>query len=133
RRRRRGEGEGGVYSFALSQRGEDANRLLVQTDNFDRALDVSEGAKLDLGSTAKLRTLVSYLDAMAALHDELAGRDPAELRALPIHPSDRLSRFARDALARRPGLELGAFLELAIDRRYSASPHEMFFKGGGQH
>ena len=129
----RGEGEGVVYSFALYQRGEGANRLLVQTDNFDRALDVSEDAKLDLGSTAKLRTLVSYLDAMAALHDELARRAPAELRALPIHPKDRLRRFARDALAARPGLELGAFLELCLDRRYSASPYETFFTGGGQH
>lgn len=130
---RPGEGEGVVYSFALYERAADANRLLVQTDNFDRALDVSEDAKLDLGSTAKLRTLVSYLGAMADLHDELAARDPAELRALPIHPKDRLSRFARDALAERPGLGLGAFLELALDRRYSASPHEVFFTGGGQH
>jgi hypothetical protein len=130
---RAGEGEGVVYSFALYERGDGANRLLVQTDNFDRALDVSEDAKLDLGSTAKLRTLVSYLGAMADLHDEYARRDPAELRALPIHPKDRLSRFARDALAERPGLELGAFLELALDRRYSASPHETFFTGGGQH
>lgn len=130
---RPGEGEGVVYSFALYERAAGENRLLVQTDNFDRALDVSEDAKLDLGSTAKLRTLVSYLDAMAALHDELARRDPSELRALPIHPSDRLSRFARDALAERPGLELGAFLELSIDRRYSANPSETFFTGGGQH
>lgn len=130
---RAGEGEGVVYSFSLYERGRDANRLLVQTDNGGRALDVSEDAKLDLGSTAKLRTLVSYLDAMAALHDELAGRPRAELRALPIHPKDRLSRFARDALAERPDLELSAFLELALDRRYTASPHETFFTGGGQH
>ena len=47
-----------IYSFALYERGADANRLLVQTDNFDRALDVNEDVKLDLGSTAKLRTLV---------------------------------------------------------------------------
>ena len=92
-----GDAEGVVYSFSLYERGVGANRLLVQTDNFPSALDVSEGAKLDLGSTAKLRTLVSYLEALTALHEELARRDPAELRALPVHPrtASRAGRSAR--------------------------------------
>jgi hypothetical protein len=33
--------------------------------------DVNEGMKLELGSTAKLRTLAHYLDVMAQLYDEL--------------------------------------------------------------
>ena len=128
-----GDAEGVVYSFSLYERGVGANRLLVQTDNFPSALDVSEGAKLDLGSTAKLRTLVSYLEALTALHEEFARRDPAELRALPVHPKDRLTRWALGALIARPGLSLTDFLEQGLARRYSASPAEAFFTGGGLH
>jgi membrane peptidoglycan carboxypeptidase len=124
---------GVVYSFSLYETGVGANRLLAQTDNAPSALDVSEDAKLDLGSTAKLRTLVTYLEALAALHEELAGRDPDELRALPVHPKDRLTAFALETLAARPGLALGEFLERALERRYSASPGEAFFTGGGLH
>ena len=57
-----------IYSFTLYERGADANVLRVQADNLDQPLDINEGAKLDLGSTAKLRTLVSYLEIMAELH-----------------------------------------------------------------
>jgi membrane peptidoglycan carboxypeptidase len=128
-----GDAEGVVYSFSLYERGVGANRLLVQTDNFASALDISEGAKLDLGSTAKLRTLVSYLEALTALHEELAARDPAELRALPVHPKDRLTGWALVTLAARPGLSRSEFLEVGLARRYSASPAEAFFTGGGLH
>ena len=124
---------GVVYSFSLYERGVGVNRLLVQTDNFPSALDVSEGAKLDLGSTAKLRTLVSYLEALTALHEELARRDRAELRALPVHSKDRLKEWALGALIARPGTSLEDFLEAGLARRYSASPTEAFFTGGGLH
>ena len=56
-----------IYSFTLFERGEHANFLRVQTDNYDQPLDINEGAKLDLGSTAKLRTLVTYLEIVAEL------------------------------------------------------------------
>jgi len=128
-----GDAEGVVYSFSLYERGAGVDRLLVQTDNSPSALDVSEKAKLDLGSTAKLRTLVSYLEALAALHEELAKRSPAELRALPVHPKDRLAAWARSTLIARPGLPLAEFLEAGLARRYSASPAEAFFTGGGLH
>ena len=125
-----GRAEGVVYSFSLYEIGLGANRLLVQTDNSPSALDVAEGAKLDLGSTAKLRTLISYLEAIAALHAELVGRKPAELRALPVHPKDRLTGWVKGELVASPGLPLGALLERALLRRYSASPGEAFFRPG---
>jgi len=128
-----GDSEGVVYSFSLYERGVGANRLLVQVDNSSEALDISEGAKLDLGSTAKLRTLVSYLEAIAALHAEFSAREPAELREIPVHPKDRLTAWALDELIARPRMPLGAFLERALERRYSASPGEAFFTGGGLH
>ncbi len=123
-----------VYGFALYERGDDGfNRVRVQTDSSDGALDVVDMAKLDLGSTAKLRTLVTYLEAVAALHDELGGRSPAELRRLEVPARDRLTRFVADELAARPGLGLDELLEAALERRYSASPFEAFFTGGGIH
>jgi membrane peptidoglycan carboxypeptidase len=128
-----GRSEGVVYSFSLYEIGLGANRLLVQTDNSPGALDVAEGAKLDLGSTAKLRTLVSYLEAIAALHGELVGRKPAELRALPVHPKDRLTAWVKGELLAAPALPLAALLERALLRTYSASPGEAFQTGGGLH
>jgi len=44
-------------SLTLYERGEDTNLLRVQADNLDQPFDLNRGAKLDLGSTAKLRTL----------------------------------------------------------------------------
>ena len=48
------------FSFTLFERSNGANLLRVQTDNVDRPFDLNEGARLDLGSTAKFRTLVTY-------------------------------------------------------------------------
>ncbi|HET6521522.1 MAG TPA: transglycosylase domain-containing protein, partial [Geminicoccaceae bacterium] len=56
------------YSVTLYERGADANHVRVQADNLDQPLDLNEGTKLELGSTAKLRTLVTYLEIVAALH-----------------------------------------------------------------
>jgi hypothetical protein len=33
----------------------------VQTDSTDQPFDINEGSKLELGSTAKLRVLTTYL------------------------------------------------------------------------
>ncbi|XLM21956.1 hypothetical protein MKD33_08855, partial [Chromobacterium piscinae] len=53
---------GGVtYSFTLIERTPTGNKVRVQADNFDQPFDINEGTKLDLGSTSKLRTLVTYL------------------------------------------------------------------------
>ncbi len=61
-----------VYSVAVYERGDGANLLRVQTDNLDQPLNINEGTKLELGSTAKLRTLATYLDTVAELHGQLA-------------------------------------------------------------
>ena len=122
-----------VYSFTLYERGPDSNYLRVQTDNFDQPLNINEGTKLDLGSTAKLRTLVTYLDLMAKLHQRLSGMDPTALRALDIDRKDVLTRWAADYFlaAKDPGLS--ALLDAALERRYAASTSEGFFTGGGLH
>ena len=120
-----------AYSVTLFERGAGANRLRVQADSVDRPFDLNDGARLDLGSTAKLRTLISYLEIVAELHARWAAATPTELAAPDGH--DPLTAWARQHLARAADGSLDAMLEAALERRYSASPAETFFTGGGLH
>lgn len=129
----RGDPAGVVYSFTLYERGADRNYLRVQTDNYDQPLNVNEGTKLDLGSTAKLRTLVTYLDIIARLHERLSSLDSAQLRAQVVDPKDVLTRWAVDYLLGAKNRTLSTLLDAALERRYSASNAERFFTGGGLH
>jgi membrane peptidoglycan carboxypeptidase len=122
-----------VFSFTLFERGEGANLLRVQTDNIDQPFDLNDGARLDLGSTAKFRTLVTYLELVAELHAQWSTLSPETLSAVPVHPKDPLARWARDYLQQKPGASLKAMLEAAMDRSYSGNPGETFFTGSGAH
>ena len=122
-----------AFSFTLYERDGGSNLLRVQTDNLDQPLDLNEGSRLDLGSTAKLRTLVTYLEQVAALHGRWAGLAPAALNELQIARDDVISRWARDHLAGAADRALGPMLEAAMERPYSASPAESFYTGGGVH
>ena len=125
-----------VYSFTLIERGESANYLRIQTDNYDQPLDINEGAKLDLGSTAKLRTLVTYMDIVDQLHQRMAPLSAAELRKLVIDPKDRMSLWGVEyfgGLKASADRGLPAMLAAAMERKYSAGPGEGFFTGGGLH
>lgn len=121
-----------VYSFTLYERGQGGNLLRVQTDNLDQPFDINQGVKLELGSSAKLRTLVTYLEVVTALHEQYAPLSRQEL-ATTVPPGDRLSRWALDYLAAARDRSLSAMLNAAMERRYSADPGESFFTGGGLH
>jgi membrane peptidoglycan carboxypeptidase len=128
-----------VYAFTLYEQTPQGNLLRVHADSLGAELDVNDGIKLDLGSTAKLRTLVTYLEIVAELHAEYAGASPETLRTKlgALHEAgiapDPLTYFVLDELSVAPALPLPALLDAALDRRYSASPHEGFFTGGGVH
>ena len=122
-----------VYSITLYERGAEANYLRVQADNLDQPLDINEGAKLDLGSTAKLRTLTTYLQIVAELHSRYAHLPKDFLADVESEASDNLTRWAASWLTTAPDRRLPAMLDAAMERRYSASPGEVFFTGGGQH
>ncbi len=122
-----------VYSFTLLEKGENANYLRLQTDNYDQPLDINDGAKLDLGSTAKLRTLVTYLDIIAQLHQRYSGEDAAALAKVVLDPKDKLSHWAIDYLQGDSARDLPAMLNAAMERSYSADVSEGFFTGGGMH
>ncbi len=121
------------YSFTLLERDETGFRVRVQTDNSGQPFDINEGSKLELGSTAKLRVLATYLEVIAELHDRHAGMAVETLRRVEVYQRDVLSRWVIDRLIAEPDLALRPLLEAAMQRRYSASPHEAFFTGGGRH
>jgi membrane peptidoglycan carboxypeptidase len=122
-----------VYSFTLYERGEGLNRLRVHADTLGSALDVNDAVMLDLGSTAKLRTLVTYLEVFAELHEKLSPLADEELKKIDAHPSDLMTRWAVERLRKNPNEALGSFLEGAMSREYSGNPNEAFFTGGGLH
>ncbi|QJI30809.1 penicillin-binding protein [Pseudomonas sp. ADAK18] len=121
------------YSFNLYEMTPDGARVRVQTDNTDQPFDINEGSKLELGSTAKLRVLTTYLQIISELHDRYAGQTPAALKKVNIDEQDRLSRWAVDYLAQNSDQSLPKMLDAALNRQYSASPGESFFTGGGLH
>ena len=121
------------YSFTLFESRDGVNRLRVQTDNLDQPFDINTGAKLELGSTAKLRTLISYLETVAKLHRQLTEISAAELARKDVPARDKLAQWALQHLRTAKDKTLPTMLGAAMQRRYSAHPGEVFFTGGGSH
>ncbi len=122
-----------VYSFTLYEAGEDMNRLRIHADTLGSALDVNDAVMLDLGSTAKLRTLVTYLEVFSELQLRLSKLSAEELAKIVVHRSDAMTYWAVDRVRRYPSEPLVEFLDASMQREYSGSPHETFFTGGGIH
>ena len=122
-----------IYTFTLYERGKEANYVRVQTDNSTQPFDTNEQAKLELGSTAKLRTLATYLEVIATIHEQYSSMTPQQLRAVEVDQRDRLTRWVIDYLLTETDKSLEAILDAAMNRRYSASPGETFFTGAGAH
>ena len=122
-----------LYSFTLLERTPHGNLVRVQTDNTDQPFDLNEGSKLELGSTAKLRVLVTYLEVIAEIHERYAGQPKAALREALAERQDNLTKWVLQYQLRAKDRSLSATLHAALQRRYSANPHEAFFTGGGMH
>ncbi len=120
-----------VYSVLLLERTPQGYLVRVHTDTLDGPFDVNTGMKMELGSTAKLRTLAEYLEVMAGLYADLAPLDGGAHAKRAAAARDPLTRWAAETLQHQPGVGLEAFLALALDRTYSGSPAETFFTGGG--
>ncbi|MEN6584678.1 MAG: glycosyl transferase family 51, partial [Sulfuricella sp.] len=120
-----------IYSFTLHELTPEGAKLRIQADNYDQPFDINQGTKLDLGSTAKLRTLVTYLEIIEQLHQQYADATPEALRDVAVAPNDRITRWAIDYLIQDGDKSLSAMLDAALDRQYSADPGELFFTGGG--
>jgi len=119
------------YSFTLFEQRDGANLMRVQTDNVNQPFDINQGARLNLGSTAKLRTLITYLQIITALHERFAPMSMDELHDVRPDPQDVLTSWALDYMLHSPDRSLSAMLDAAVERQYSASAGEVFYTGGG--
>ncbi len=124
-----------AWSVVLYERGKDHNLIRVHADSVEQPFDLNSGAKLILGSTAKLRTLATYLGIIEEQYRELSKFSVPALRQLAAAGDDPLRQWAAGYLAgmlpERRALQ--PMLDAAMQRRYSASPFEEFFTGGGIH
>lgn len=124
-----------LYSFTLYEKTESENKVRIQTDSTDQPFDINEGSKLELGSTAKLRVLATYLDIIAELQQRFIDKTVADLYVIQreVEPKDAITRWVVDYLIETRDRNLTRMLEAALQRRYSASADEKFFTGGGLH
>ena len=120
------------YSFTLYERGPKTNYLRVQTDSLDNPLDVNVGTKLELGSTAKARTLITYLNIIATVYELHRKNSVPQLKAMAAN-GDRLSAWVASQLLEKGDKGLSAMLDAAMERRYSSGSGERFFTAGGLH
>ncbi len=129
----RGNPQSVIYSVTVYERGHGANLLRVQTDNYNEPLDINQGTRLQLGSTAKLRTMINYLQIVEDLHAKYAGMPPGALKSVTVTPGDNIAQWALDYLSTANDRSLEPMLEAALERKYSGSPGEAFFTAGGLH
>ena len=122
-----------IYSMTMYERTSAGNLLRVQTDTLNQPFDMNHGSKTDLGSTAKLRTLVTYLEVIERLFDTFHTFPSEKLTHLEKETTDPLTHWVISYLNTSPKTNLQDILEAALERRYTASPHERFWTGGGVH
>jgi membrane peptidoglycan carboxypeptidase len=121
-----------AWSVVLYERGAERNYLRVHADSLNAPFDINSGAKLILGSTAKLRTLVTYLNIVDELHRKLMPLPRRDLLAMAAAKDDPISAWAAGYLAKAADHSLQPMIDAAMQRRYSGSPSP-FFTGGGVH
>jgi len=121
-----------IYSFTLYEKTPLGNALRIQADNLNQPFDINSQARLILGSTAKLRTLITYLEIIARRHAEYRTLDTAALKEKAQPRRDVLSQWVAERLFADRNEPLAVTLDAAMARRYSAAP-ETFFTGGGIH
>ena len=122
-----------AWSVVLYERGADCNYLRIRADSLNQPFDINAGAKLQLGSTAKLRTLITYLDIVDELRRRLAPLPGSQLLAVAAAAkADPITRWAAGYLAENKDRALAPMLDAAMRRTYSASPGTFFTDGGMQ-
>ncbi len=121
-----------IYAVVVRERTQNGNVVRVQVDNVDSPFNVNEGSKLQFGSTAKLRTLITYLEIVEQLYLRNAGRPAVNLRAEPVGADDWITAWTLSYLAANSGVSLDRILEAAMSRPYSASPNDSL-TGGDSH
>lgn len=129
---KRGDPKRVIYSFLLYEKTGLGNKLRVLIDNEADDFDLNTGMKLDLGSTAKLRTLVHYLEIVHELYEAYHGQGYGNQKRL-LGRSDPITQWVSAKFQRKPETTIEDLLTNALEKKYSANPGEKFFTGGGIH
>src|SRR3546814_16062109 len=87
---------------------------------------------MELGSTAKVRTLINYLEIITALYGDYRGLPRPTLEAIQTN-GDPLRRWAAPQLLEHRSQGLPGMLQAAMERPYSPSPGEPSFTSGLAH
>ncbi|MFH2013332.1 MAG: transglycosylase domain-containing protein [Pseudomonadota bacterium] len=127
----KGDPKGVIYSFALFESLPSGNLLRVQADTLNKPLNINTGIKLELGSTAKIRTLASYLMVIDSLYGDFAEKDKSDLLKKKTQVNDPLSKWVLDYLLYHPKATQEEVLKASLQRSISGNPHQGFFTGGG--
>jgi membrane peptidoglycan carboxypeptidase len=122
-----------IYSFLLYESTPQGNFLRVQADNLDKPFDMNRGMKLELGSTAKLRTIAHYLEVVDGLYYEHKTLGKEALKVIAKIEDDPITQWSAATLLANPTITIDDFLNEALMRKYSESTWEVFFTGGGLH
>jgi membrane peptidoglycan carboxypeptidase len=120
-----------TYSFVLYERQGNHNELRVRADSLNQPFDINSGALLMMGSTAKLRTLATYLEIVHELHGQLSQRTRPELLRIAATAQDPLTFWAATYLSKARDRGLQPMLDAAMARHYSGAPGA-FFTGSGE-
>ena len=129
----KGDPGGVIYSFALFESCPEGNLLRIQADTLNKPLNVTTGIKLELGSTAKLRTLASYLMVIDYLYGSFVEKDKSDLLRKKKQVNDPLSKWVMDYLLYHPKATQEEVLKASLQRSISGNPNQVFFTGGGVH
>uniref|UniRef100_UPI003F494EB4 hypothetical protein n=1 Tax=Cupriavidus necator TaxID=106590 RepID=UPI003F494EB4 len=81
-----------IASFTLYERAGNASVVRVQANNIEQPFDIDSSGRLNLGSTVKLRTLVTYLEIITELLARYAGMSRADLAGVQLAKQDVLTR-----------------------------------------
>lgn len=122
-----------IYSLTLFEHQDGVNKLRVQTDTYDQPFNINEGVKLDLGSTAKFRTIITYLEVIEEIYLKFSKMEKKELKEEIASAQDPLTKWALPLIMQNSELSLEDLLRKAMERTYSANPGERFFTAGGMH
>ncbi len=121
------------YSVVLFEQRPDANVLRLQADNVEGPFDVNQGSMLELGSTAKVRVLVTYLELVERLYEAHHQKRPEDLRAILVSEGDDVTTWTLKYMAGHPTASREEVLRAAVERPVSGDPSERFYTGGGLH
>ncbi len=106
-----------IYSFSFYEMVGNNNFLRIQVDSLPDEFNLNDSSKLELGSTAKLRTLITYLDLVSEIWKN------KEFNGSPLSIWVSQQKVG----------SLKELMDAALQRKVSGSPAEGFYTGSGLH